>query len=567
MQIETKGQRNIELGFNAPKKFKLLKDGVEVPYIRTGQNSIRLSKGMDGILDLQEIQEQPRIVKPMQLQAQQMALVNPSDVLVLNQVAQQLEIEQNLLSESQKKLSFAQDYLDVQQQKIDDAVLGVQSLETDNANKIDETRASILNLAGDVSKVENSLVNGLNYVSNAQEEHKNASNPHNISKKTIGLDKVDNTSDIDKPISKAVQSALDKKADKNEIEAIREELGTYQEKNERFTNALSNYTGGLATNEIPEGGLQGQVLGKASDLTGDLIWVNNAGAITIDDELSIISENPVQNKVITNTLNTKADISDIPTVNDATLTIQKNSADIGTFTANASTNATINITVPTSASDVGALPDTTKYGSSISLTINSSTFVVTAQLKDQNGDNLGSAQTIDLPLESVVVNGTYDDATKKIILTLQNGNTIEFSVVDLVSGLQSEITSDNMLDADLVDDSTSINKFVTSSDKTTWNGKQDAISDLDTIRSGASKGATATQKITATNPALTTSSGVCTWTISNTLATGDVVVMVKEISTNETVETGITSTSSNIVIKINSSSNISAGVYKAIIIG
>ena len=187
------------------------------------------------------------------------------------------------------------------------------------------------------------------------------------------------------------------------------------------------------------------------------------------------------------------DLSNQPTIGDATLTIQKNGTDVGTFKANATVDKSINITVPTQASDVGALPSSTKYGASISLSINNTTYVVTAQLKDQDGNNLGSAQTIDLPLESVVVNGTYDDDTKKIILTLQNGNTIEFSVADLVAGLQSEITADNMLDADLVDDSTSTNKFVTASDKTTWNSKQDAISDLNAIRSGASAGATALQ--------------------------------------------------------------------------
>lgn len=37
----------------------------------------------------------------------------------------------------------------------------------------------------------------------------------------------------------------------------------------------------------------------------------------------------------------------IPTVNDATLTVQKNGTSVGTFTANASTNKTINVTVPT----------------------------------------------------------------------------------------------------------------------------------------------------------------------------------------------------------------------------
>lgn len=54
--------------------------------------------------------------------------------------------------------------------------------------------------------------------------------------------------------------------------------------------------------------------------------------------------------------NTKDDFiknkPNIPTVNDATLTIQKNSTTIDTFTANASSDKTINITVPTKTSDL-----------------------------------------------------------------------------------------------------------------------------------------------------------------------------------------------------------------------
>lgn len=40
------------------------------------------------------------------------------------------------------------------------------------------------------------------------------SNPHNVTPAQIGLDNVDNTSDLDKPISTAVQKAIDSKADK-----------------------------------------------------------------------------------------------------------------------------------------------------------------------------------------------------------------------------------------------------------------------------------------------------------------------------------------------------------------
>lgn len=119
--------------------------------------------------------------------------------------------------------------------------------------------------------------------------------------------------------------------------------------------------------------------------------------------------------------------------------------------------------------------DTSGLAHSLELSINSTTYVMTATLKNEDGDILGTPSSIDLPLETMVVSGSYDDNTKKIILTLNNGQTIEFSVADLVSGLQSEITSQSKLASDLVDDTNQTNKFVTSSEKSTWNGKQDSL--------------------------------------------------------------------------------------------
>lgn len=148
---------------------------------------------------------------------------------------------------------------------------------------------------------------------------------------------------------------------------------------------------------------------------------------------------------------------------------------VNSSTVNPDANKVVNITVPTSAADVSAIPDTTKYAAALSLTINSSTFVMTGQLKDQNGDNLGTAQTIDLPLESVVVGGSYNSQTKKVVLTLQNGNTIEFSVADLVSGLQTELSASNKLNPAYINyDST--HRAVSDTEKSTWNSKQNALS-------------------------------------------------------------------------------------------
>ena len=89
----------------------------------------------------------------------------------------------------------------------------------------------------------------------------------------------------------------------------------------------------------------------------------------------------------------------------------------------------------------GGMPPGTKYATALELTIDPSTFVITGQLVDQNGDPLGTTQTIDLPFESVVVNGSYDSTTQSLILTLQNGNTITIPISDLVSGLQETLVS------------------------------------------------------------------------------------------------------------------------------
>ena len=64
-------------------------------------------------------------------------------------------------------------------------------------------------------------------------------------------------------------------------------------------------------------------------------------------------------------------------------------------------------------------------------------FEYTITLKDSNNNTLSSI-TFDLPLESVVVSGTYDSVNKEIVLTLEDGSTIEIPVGDLVSGLASQ---------------------------------------------------------------------------------------------------------------------------------
>ena len=75
----------------------------------------------------------------------------------------------------------------------------------------------------------------------------------------------------------------------------------------------------------------------------------------------------------------------IPTVNNATLTIQKNGTTVNTFTANASSNVTCNITVPTTASDVSAIPTSAKGANSGVCPLNSSGKIDVTYLPVYNG--------------------------------------------------------------------------------------------------------------------------------------------------------------------------------------
>ena len=117
-------------------------------------------------------------------------------------------------------------------------------------------------------------------------------------------------------------------------------------------------------------------------------------------------------------------------------------------------------------------------GHKIDLEIDNTTFKIKAKLYDKNNTLISTSNEIDLPLESVVVGGSYDSVNKKVVLTLQNGTTIEFSVADLIYGLQSEITAQNPLSSDLVDDTNSLHKFVSANEKAQITTNQNDIADI-----------------------------------------------------------------------------------------
>jgi hypothetical protein len=123
------------------------------------------------------------------------------------------------------------------------------------------------------------------------------------------------------------------------------------------TNMTSSYSSGTLTLNAT----QPTVPTKTSDLTNDSGFITSSDLPTKTSDLTNDGADGTSTYVEANELATVAtsgsynDLSNkptIPTVNDATLTIQKNGTSVATFTANSATATTANITVPTATSEL-----------------------------------------------------------------------------------------------------------------------------------------------------------------------------------------------------------------------
>ena len=316
-------------------------------------------------------------------------------------------------------------------------------------------------------------------------------NEYEIVKTEISRLEFNDSFDVDKEISEEEITVLDKvivKANNatNRANAIAEDL-----ENKVATDYYRGATGEIGP-QGPQGpqGIQGEqgIKGDVGPqgLKGDTgsagadAKINGVNTLTIEagDNITLDQEGSTLtiNSTASGGTSDYTDLTNKPSINNVTLSGNKSLNDLGIQPVG---NYALESEIPDVSDfitkDVNNLTNytlKTNTGSLIDLEINDTTYVVTLKLKNQDGTII-STDTIDLPLESVVVSGRYDNTTKKVILTLENGSEVDFSVADLVAGLQTEITSSNKLASDLVDDTNSGNKFVTPSEKQTWNNKYD----------------------------------------------------------------------------------------------
>lgn len=304
------------------------------------------------------------------------------------------------------------------------------------------------------------------------------------------------------------------------------------------------------------------------------------------------------------------------TVNNPTITIQKNSTTVQSFTLNQSNNETINITVPTQASDVGALPSTTTINDLTSTAQqNALNSGITSVLVTQIGTNQTNITTINnkIPAEATSTNKLADKAYVDNAIQTNSahfrGNWATWSDVPSNAadypadddGNKTPTTNDYMVVQDASDytgdtlvgawqfaytgtwatngkngwlpkfqineepltpaQQAALDSGITSSLVTQIGTNQTNIGTLQTAI------ATKADAFAVTNPALTVSGGVCAWAITNPIGTKNVQMTYYRESDGVEVKVYTQVTTSTITASFNSETNIAAGTYRAVGIG
>lgn len=167
---------------------------------------------------------------------------------------------------------------------------------------------------------------------------------------------------------------------------------------------------------------------KLTDLKNDNHFVNDKNYVHTDNnfthtekeklkKLNNYDDSSLNEKIVENSNSILENKKDIQNLKE---TSEKNTSNINKFNKNLQNYSLV-----------------TETGYKLDLSIDSSTYIMTLKLLDKN-ENVLSTGKIDLPIESMIINVSYDSNVKRLTFSLQNGNIINVPLNDLISGLVTE---------------------------------------------------------------------------------------------------------------------------------
>ena len=261
MEITFNGHRNIPFKKRSDETLSLSLGGENVPFIYSGGN-IRLTGALPQIGSRIGITVAKRNMQPVKKQSPMIDDKRVIDKCARNFYEWDGVIGRRIKDEAEKNVGALKnkielsicgiekeiDALSAKQSEVKNEII---SIEKDASDRYSSLNKKISSVAGNVSDVI-SAVKDIEKVSSGYGDvlwaHFNDKNPHGTRKADIiGLEKVDNTSDLEKPISKATLAALDKKADKKDVGAIKDGLGELKEKMRQKELSVSTQYGGVGS--------------------------------------------------------------------------------------------------------------------------------------------------------------------------------------------------------------------------------------------------------------------------------------------------------------------------------
>lgn len=271
---------------------------------------------------------------------------------------------------------------------------------------------------------------------------------------------------------------------------------------------------GTTTASVTEPTKTSDLVNDGSDNTSTYVEADELAAVATSGNYSDLNGTPA-----------------IPTVNNATLTIQKNSTNVATFTANASSDVTADISVPTKTSDLinDGSDNTSTYVETDELAtvatsglysdLTGTPTIPAAQVNSDWNSNSGVSQILNKPsLATVATSGSYSDLTNKPTIPTVNNATLTIQkngtdVQTFTANQSTDVTANIAVPtktSDLTNDGSDNTSTYLEADETAYRGAS--------IPFGVVDNTSTSTAFTATVPGITElRDGVCMWLKNGTV--------------------------------------------------
>lgn len=257
---------------------------------------------------------------------------------------------------------------------------GILTDQTDLKNVLD-TKANV----SDVYTKENvdTLLDGKASATDLSNHIQDDSNPHRVTKAQVGLGNVDNTSDLDKPISNATQNALDTKATTDQITNLQSQIDLKANSSE--VDSLEIEVDNLSTNKVDK--VSGKGL-STNDYTTD--EKNKLSGIDSGAQVNVIESVKVNGTALTpSSKSVNIDLSNYATKSDIS-SVYKYKGTVSTYadlpTTGQSVGDTYNVETADSSHGIKAGDNVAWNGSAwdvLSGTIDLSNYATVSQLNNK----------------------------------------------------------------------------------------------------------------------------------------------------------------------------------------